>query len=246
MKNWRKSSGNSQGWFHEDVQKLSNALQSVSKDDPSYPLELRSWKACGAFQRELGLVPPGIVDEEEVVLFVTSRMVTNDVPWSRFYFPCVYLSSVSSTQDKIPVPFQMCLLAQHWLKHQEKSDEDVEDWRRVKYRWVARTQPALRHLYTGKKRHLDKRFGLNYMASDHALGPIEGALMRWIYECGGPRLIIPPSFRDPVWALSEDKKDRVDAFTYLFPEINKEVETWAQTSGWTGLITPKEFLKLNL
>lgn len=247
-KNWRKVQGNSDAWFHDDVQERTDAVLRASVDDPHLPLELRSWRASTAFQRVLGHVPKGVVDEQGgLTLLSKSRLSTSNVPWRRFYFPCVMLpsSTPSLNTDVVPVPFQMCLVAYNWMTYSNYSSEDICDWRSTKYRWVIKLQPALRDLFTTKRRKLDdKRFGLKYMASDHSLGPIEAALMRWIYENKGPRLIIPPSFRDPRWALKENKKDRVDPYLYLYPEIDKEVEEWAQKSLWNGLITPKEKLLL--
>jgi hypothetical protein len=255
IKEWKKAEGSSDAWFFIDTEKRLECVLRASKADPHLPLELRSWRASAAFERVLGHIPKGVLAEEEVyddegvTLYVASRMSNDLSPWKRFHFPCVLLPSAMPSMERefVPVPFQMCLVAYQWMKHSGLTAEDVSDWRSTKYRWVIRCQPALRNIFTAKKRKLDStRFGLNYMASDHALSPIEAALLRWIYENDGPRLVIPPSFRDPVWALNKenDKKDRVDAFRYLYPEIDQEVEQWERTSLWKGLITEPEKLSL--
>jgi hypothetical protein len=74
------------------------------------------------------------------------------------------------------------------------------DWREVKYRAVSRTNNQLRDLFNRKRLVYGEEEGWvsYYGRSYHEFNPMEAALARWSERRLGVRLVIPPSFRDPL------------------------------------------------
>jgi len=87
------------------------------------------------------------------------------------------------------------------------------DWREIKYRAVSKTNNQLRDLFNRKRLVYGEEEGwVSYFGrAYHEFNPMEAALARWSERRFGVRLVIPPSFRDPLGKIVDPYLEQSEA-----------------------------------